>query len=98
VASLGNARRAKKSPATIIAVDGRGKLIHPQIAAQRVFRSLSTPTFRGSTTLSASAAAVTDDWDQLCVRYGCALYGAPTTVGLAARLSGIEGGGRRCMA
>lgn len=73
-------------------LDWRTKLIHPQVAAPEGFRSLATPTYRGSTTLFESAANVTDDWDQTRVPYSYGLYGTPTTFELAARLADLEGG------
>lgn len=72
--------------------DWHTKLIHPQVAAPEGFRSLVTPIYRGSTTLFASAADVTDDWDQTRVPYSYGLYGTPTTFELAARLADLEGG------
>lgn len=72
----------------------RSKLIHPQVTAPEGFRSLVTPTYRGSTTLLASAANVADDWDQNRVRYSYGLYGTPTTFELAARIADLEGGGQ----
>ena len=73
-------------------LDWRTKLIHPQVAVPEGFHSLVTPTYRGSTTLFESAAAVTDDWDQTRVSYSYGLYGTPTTFELAARLADLEGG------
>lgn len=70
----------------------RTKLIHPQVTAPEGFRSLVTPIYRGSTTLFASAADVTDDWDQTRVPYSYGLYGTPTSFELAARLADLEGG------
>jgi cysteine-S-conjugate beta-lyase len=72
--------------------DWRTKLIHPQVTAPEGFRSLVTPIYRGSTTLFASAADVTDDWDQTRVPYSYGLYGTPTSFELAARLADLEGG------
>lgn len=72
----------------------RSKLIHPQVAAPAGFRSLVTPTYRGSTTLLDSAANPSDDWDQKRVRYSYGLYGTPTTFELAARIAELEGGGQ----
>ncbi|HKV83325.1 MAG TPA: cystathionine beta-lyase [Ktedonobacterales bacterium] len=74
-------------------LDWRTKLIHPQVAAPEGFRSLVAPTYRGSTTLFESAAAVTDDWDQTRVAYSYGLYGTPTSFELAARIADLEGGG-----
>ncbi|MGE5333866.1 MAG: cystathionine beta-lyase, partial [Nitrososphaerota archaeon] len=73
-------------------MDWRSKLIHPQVAAPEGFRSLVTPTYRGSTTLFESAADVTDDWDQRRARYSYGLYGTPTSFELAARIADLEGG------
>ena len=73
-------------------LDWRSKLIHPQVGAPEGFRSLVTPTYRGSTTLFESAADVTDDWDQRRARYSYGLYGTPTSFELAARIADLEGG------
>lgn len=72
--------------------DWRTKLIHPQVAVPEGFRSLATPTYRGSTTLFASASDVTDDWDQTRAPYRYGLYGTPTSFELAARIADLEGG------
>jgi cysteine-S-conjugate beta-lyase len=76
-----------------MALNWRSKLIHPQVAAPEGFRSLVTPTYRGSTTLLDSATNITDDWDQKRARYSYGLYGTPTTFELAARIADLEGGG-----
>lgn len=73
-------------------LDWRSRLIHPQRAAPAGFRSLATPTFRGSTTLFESAGNVRDHWDQTQTPYGYGLYGTPTTLELAARIAELEGG------
>ncbi len=73
-------------------LDWRTKLIHPQVTAPEGFRSLVTPTYRGSTTLFESATDVTDDWDQTRVPYSYGLYGTPTSFELAGRLADLEGG------
>jgi cystathionine beta-lyase len=70
------------------------KLIHPDAHAPEGFRSLSTPTYRGSTVLFPNAAAVEDTWDQHAVGYTYGLYGTPTTLELAARVCELEGGFR----
>jgi len=75
-----------------MSLDWRSRLIHPHAAAPEGFRSLATPTYRGSTTLFATAAEVTDDWDQTRARYSYGLYGTPTTLELAARIAELEGG------
>jgi cystathionine beta-lyase len=76
-----------------MALHWHSRLIHPQVAAPSGFRSLATPTYRGSTTLLDSAQEVTDDWDQRRTRYSYGLYGTPTTFELAARIAELEGGG-----
>lgn len=70
------------------------KLIHPGVRVPEGYRSLAVPVYRGSTTLFSSAEAVTDEWDQERVGYTYGLYGTPTTLELAARISELEGGGR----
>jgi cystathionine beta-lyase len=73
----------------------RSKLIHPAASAPQGFRSLVTPTFRGSTTILESAADVSDDWDQFQTPYRYGLYGTPTTLELGARIAELEGA-RHC--
>ena len=68
------------------------KLIHTDAQIPSGYRSLATPTFRGSTTLFPSSAAVTDDWDQKRVGYTYGLYGTPTVMELAARVCELESG------
>jgi len=70
------------------------KLIHSDAQVPQGFRSLSVPTFRGSTTLFPDAAAVTDSWDQYEVGYTYGLYGTPTTLELASRICELEHGYR----
>ena len=73
-------------------LDWRSKLIHPTAAAPQGFRSLTTPTFRGSTTILRSAGDVSDHWDQSQTPYRYGLYGTPTTLELAAQIAELEGG------
>jgi cystathionine beta-lyase len=73
-------------------LDWRSKLMHPAAAAPEGFRSLATPTFRGSTTVLGSAEDVTDHWNQSLTPYRYGLYGTPTTLELAARIAELEGG------
>lgn len=68
------------------------KLIHTDAKFPQRYRSLATPTFRGSTTLFPSAAAVNDTWDQYRVGYTYGLYGTPTVLELAARVCELESG------
>jgi cystathionine beta-lyase len=73
-------------------LDWRSKLIHPTVSAPQGFRSLATPTFRGSTTILRSAADVADHWDQSQAPYRYGSYGTPTTLELGARIAELEGG------
>jgi cystathionine beta-lyase len=68
------------------------KLIHSDATIPEGYRSLTTPTFRGSTTLFPSAADVNDTWDQHRVGYTYGLYGTPTVLELAARVCELESG------
>ena len=74
--------------------DWTTKLIHSDAQVPQGFRSLATPTYRGSTTLFPDAAAVTDEWNQYDVGYTYGLYGTPTTLELAGRICELEGGFR----
>ena len=65
------------------------RLIHPDRHASTDFRSLATPTWRGSTVLFDSVAQVGDSNDPDQYRYG--LYGTPTVRELALRIAAIEG-------
>jgi cysteine-S-conjugate beta-lyase len=68
------------------------RLLHSSIRLPEGYRSLATPTYRGSTTLFPSASAVTDRWDQERAGYTYGLYGTPTSLELAARICELEGG------
>ncbi len=68
------------------------RLIHTDAEIPSGYRSLASPTFRGSTTLFPSASAVTDEWDQQRVGYTYGLYGTPTAMELAARICELESG------
>jgi cysteine-S-conjugate beta-lyase len=68
------------------------KLIHSDAKIPQGYRSLTTPVYRGSTTLFPSAAAVRDTWDQHRVGYTYGLYGTPTVLELAARICELESG------
>ncbi len=68
------------------------KLIHPDAKIPEGYRSLATPTYRGSTTLFPSAAQVSDTWDQWRAGYTYGLYGTPTNLQLAARVCELESG------
>ena len=70
------------------------RLIHSDAKIPQGYRSLASPTFRGSTTLFPSASAVNDTWDQWRVGYTYGLYGTPTVLELAARVCEPESGFR----
>jgi cystathionine beta-lyase len=69
----------------------RSKLIHPGAHAPANFRSLATPTYRGSTVVFERQADVSDDWRQTEHGYSYGLYGTPTVLELGARIAEIEG-------
>jgi cysteine-S-conjugate beta-lyase len=68
------------------------KLIHTDAAVPLGYRSLTTPVYRGSTTVFPSASAVNDDWNQARSGYTYGLFGTPTTLELAARICELESG------
>lgn len=68
------------------------KLIHTDTKIPAGYRSLASPTFRGSTTVFPSASEVADTWDQWRVGYTYGLYGTPTVLELAARVCELESG------
>jgi cystathionine beta-lyase len=70
------------------------KLIHSDAKIPQGYHSLTTPVYRGSTTVFPSAAAVRDTWDQHRVGYTYGLYGTPTALELAARICELESGAR----
>lgn len=70
------------------------RLVHPETHAPEGFRSLVTPTYRGSTTLFPNARVVEDNWRQDENPYSYGLYGTPTTLELAARINDLEHGFR----
>jgi cystathionine beta-lyase len=74
------------------------KLIHTETTVPEGYRSLATPVYRGSTTVFPRANAITDTWKQHEVGYTYGLYGTPTTMELAARISELEGGYRTFIA
>ena len=67
--------------------DWTTKLIHSDAKVPEGFRSLATPTYRGSTTLFSDAGKVDDNWNQYEVGYTYGLYGTPTTLELQLRRS-----------
>lgn len=73
-----------------MSLNWRSKLIHPRAHARTDFRSLATPTYRGSTVLFDAQADVADDWRQKECGYTYGLYGTPTVLELGARIAEIE--------
>jgi cystathionine beta-lyase len=70
----------------------RTKLIQSDVRVPEGFTSLAVPTYRGSTTLFKSAAAVADTWNHDEAPYPYGLFGTPTTLELAARIAALENG------
>jgi cysteine-S-conjugate beta-lyase len=77
-----------------MAKDWKTRLIHSDAKIPEGFRSLSVPTYRGSTVLFPNVAAASDEWDQHENGYTYGLYGTPTALELAARICELEGGYR----
>lgn len=71
-------------------MDWRTKLLDPAPLSRRDYTSLVTPVYRGSTTVFATQAAVSDDWRQDTQGYSYGLYGTPTSLELSARLAHLE--------
>jgi cystathionine beta-lyase len=75
-----------------MALSWRSKLIQSEARMPEGFRSLAAATYRGSTTLFESAAAVKDTWNHDEAPYAYGLFGTPTTLELAARIAELENG------
>jgi len=71
-------------------MDWRTKLLNPEHRARRDYQSLATPVYRGSTVVFDRQKDVNDDWRQAEKGYSYGLYGTPTTLELAARVSELE--------
>ena len=69
----------------------RSKLMHPTSPTPTGFRSLATPTHRGSTVVFESPADIVDSWRQTEHGYSYGLYGTPTVLELGARIAELEG-------
>ena len=78
--------------------DWKTRLIHTDARVPEGFRSLATPTYRGSTVLFPDAASVNDTWNQYDHGYTYGLYGTPTALDLAGRICELEGGYRTLLA
>ena len=72
-------------------MDWRTKLLNPTPLARQDYQSLVTPVYRGSTVVFDDQSSVKDDWQQSEKEYSYGLYGTPTTLELASRISQIEG-------
>ena len=72
-------------------MDWRTTLLNPTPLARPGYKSLATPTYRGSTVVFEKQSDVTDDWQQSENGYSYGLYGTPTSLELAARLAALEG-------
>ena len=68
------------------------KLIHSDAQVPEGYRSLSSPVFRGSTTLFPDAASVNSNWNQYEAGYTYGTHGTPTALELAARVCELENG------
>ena len=68
----------------------RTKILNPKPFARTDFRSLSTPIYRGSTVIFDGYESVTDHWEHSKEGYSYGLYGTPTTLELAERISHME--------
>ncbi len=66
------------------------KLAQPQTLAASGFKSLVTPTYRGSTVLFETQSKVVDGWQQKENGYSYGLYGTPTTLELTERIAQLE--------
>lgn len=66
------------------------KLAQPQVLSNPGFKSLVTPTYRGSTVLFKKQSDVVDGWDQKQNGYSYGLYGTPTTIELSERIAELE--------
>jgi cystathionine beta-lyase len=68
----------------------QSKLAQPQTLSDRGFKSLVTPTYRGSTVLFEKQSKVVDGWEQNKNGYSYGLYGTPTTLELSGRIAQLE--------
>jgi cysteine-S-conjugate beta-lyase len=87
-----HASHLTRAETDLMAKSWKTKLIHSDAKIPEGYRSLSTPTFRGSTTIFPSAEVVNDTWDQHRAGYTYGLYGTPTVLELAARVCELESG------
>lgn len=69
----------------------RTRLIQAESTAEQGWRSLTVPTYRGSTVVFPTQGEVKEDWRTAQTGYTYGLYGTPTARELAARIAAIEG-------
>ena len=72
-------------------MDWRTKLLDPTPRSRRDYKSLATPVYRGSTVVFDDQESVRDGWQQEKHGYSYGLYGTPTSLELAARITHLEG-------
>ncbi len=72
-------------------MDWRTKLLDPTPRSRRDYKSLATPVYRGSTVVFDDQESVRDSWQQEKHGYSYGLYGTPTSLELAARITHLEG-------
>ncbi len=72
--------------------DWKTRLLHAEIAVPGGFESLSTPVYRGSTTVFADAGSVREGSQPERDGWTYGLYGTPTSIELAGRICELEGG------
>ena len=72
-------------------MDWRTKLLDPTPRSRRDYKSLATPVYRGSTVVFDDQESVRDGWQQEKYGYSYGLYGTPTSLELAARITRLEG-------
>src|ERR1700730_12645408 len=75
-----------------MATTWKTRLIHTKAETPQGCTSLTTPIYRGSTTLFVSARDAIDHWNHDETPYTYGLYGTPTTLELAGRIAELEGG------
>ena len=84
-----NFRRKTPNPGDESNTHWRTRLIHSTAQAPAGFRSLTTPTYRASTTVFDTLADAYQSW-RPGGPYTYGIYGTPTTLKLAARIAEIE--------
>src|SRR5262245_46885490 len=78
------------SPGDEPSIHWHTRLIHSDVQAPEGFRSLTTPTYRASTTTFDTIAEAYKGWRPEERPYTYGIYGTPTTLKLAARVAELE--------